>query len=80
MVRKNKPAKPTRRKPVTRRTIRLPQGCSPSAKLAALDVLADMEGIKPIDDPSTMVAPFWPKEESADSIVEAVRALRRQGK
>lgn len=65
---------------VSRYGDRLPQGCTPAEKLAYLEALARRHGVKPIDDPVTMVADFWPARETADELVNAVRALRRQGK
>jgi hypothetical protein len=58
---------------------RLPQGCTPAEKRAALEALAERHGVRPIDDPSAMIADFWPPWESADEIVTAIRALRREG-
>jgi hypothetical protein len=65
---------------VSRRGNQLPQGCTPTEKRAYLEALARLRGVKPIDDPATMVADFWPAQESADDFVAAVRALRRQAK
>jgi hypothetical protein len=56
---------------------RLPQGCTPAEKRAALEALAEMNGVEPISNPAEMTADFWPPEESADEIVSAIRALRR---
>ena len=58
-------------------TNRLPQGCSPAKKRAALEMLAEMHGVKPIDNPAGMTAPFWPNDESTDEMLAALRAIRR---
>jgi hypothetical protein len=63
---------------LTRKGGRLPQGCTPAEKRAALEMLAEMSGVRPIDDPASMTAKFWPADEDADMIVAAIRALRRQ--
>src|SRR3989338_3676473 len=63
---------------VSRSNGRLPQGCTPAQKRAYLKALADLHNVQPIKDPATMVAAFWPADESADDLVNAVRALRRQ--
>lgn len=49
----------------------LPQGCSPAEKLAALEALAELQGIKPIDDPREMIGDFWPENESVDEFLAA---------
>ena len=59
---------------------RLPQGVAPAEKLAALEALAALHGVEPIQDPRTMVAPFWPPEEDTDEMVSALRELRRRGR
>ena len=59
---------------------RFPQGCTPAQKLAALKAHADLNGIKPVMDPETMMATFWPADESVDEFIAAIRGLRRQGK
>ena len=58
----------------------LPQGCTPAEKRAALEKLAELSGVRPINDPKSMIANFWPADEDADMIVTAIRALRRQRK
>jgi hypothetical protein len=58
---------------------RLPQRCTPAEKRAALEALAARHGVRPIDDPSAMIAAFWPPDESAEEIVTAIRSLRREG-
>jgi hypothetical protein len=63
---------------VSRKGGRLPQGCTPAEKRAALEALAEMHGVRPIEDPAAMAAEFWPDEETADEIMTALRALRRQ--
>jgi hypothetical protein len=55
---------------------RLPQGCTPAEKRAALEALAGMNGVEPISNPAEMTADFWPAGESADDIVTSIRALR----
>lgn len=62
---------------LTRSGGKLPQGCSPAEKLAAFEMLAEMQGIQPIQDTKAMTAEFWPAKETADDLVAAVRALRR---
>jgi len=63
------------------RTRKLPQGCTPAEKLAAIKALADLHGVHPVEDPESMMAPgFWPEHESVDEFVDVIRALRRQGK
>jgi hypothetical protein len=57
---------------------KLPQRCPPAEKLAALEKLAELSGIQPIDDPRSMIAGFWPANEDADTIIAAIRNLRRQ--
>ena len=57
---------------------KLPQGCTPAEKRAALEALANLRGVQPIADPATMAADFWPAEESVDEMVNAIRALRRE--
>jgi hypothetical protein len=59
---------------------KLPQHCPPEEKLAALEKLAELSGVQPIDDPRSMIAAFWPADEDADTIIAAIRKLRRQGK
>ena len=63
---------------VSRRNGQLPQGCTPAQKRACLQALADIHNVQPIQDPAAMVAAFWPADESADDVVNALRALRRQ--
>ena len=58
----------------------LPQGVTPAEKRAALEALAKLHGIQPIDDPTMMTATFWPPDETAEQIVSAIRALRHEGK
>lgn len=57
----------------------LPLGVSPEEKRQALEALADSHGVGLVQDPRAMVADFWPKHETAADMVEAIRALRRQG-
>jgi hypothetical protein len=59
---------------------RLPQGVPPAEKRAAVEALAELHGVGPVEDPRRMAAPFWPAGESADEIVSAIRELRRKGK
>jgi hypothetical protein len=59
---------------------RLPQGCTPAEKRAALEAVAEMNGVEPISNPAEMTADFWPSEKSADEIVAAIRTLRRDRK
>ena len=68
---------PTKRKhpPAPTRRAKSP----PSEKLAELLAHAAQHGIKPIVDPDTMRADFWPAGESVDDFVAAVRDLRRRG-
>ncbi len=63
---------------VSRNNGQLPQGCTPAQKQAYVKALADLHNVGPIRDPATMTAAFWPAEETADDIVTAIRALRRQ--
>jgi hypothetical protein len=57
-----------------------PQRFTSAERLAELLAHAERRGIKPISDPDTMMADFWPPEESIDEFIAAVRALRRQGR
>jgi hypothetical protein len=91
VVRKAKPVKPRLpRQKKTGRGIQPPpasqangpllQGVRPAEKLAALDRLAERDGIGPVTDPDDLIAPFWPADETADDLVTAIRDLRRQGR
>jgi hypothetical protein len=56
----------------------LPQGCSPTEKRAALEMFAEMHGVKPIDNPAQMKASFWPADESTEKMLAAFRAIRQR--
>ena len=43
------------------------------------DVVAEQQGVKPIDNPEELFADFWPKEETAAQFIHSVREWRRQG-
>jgi hypothetical protein len=44
-----------------------------------LDALAARQGVKPIVNVDQLYADFWPKDETADQIIEAVRRWSREG-
>jgi len=69
MVRKSNPAQ---LRPEKKRNIPLPPPID-------VDALAVQQGVKPIDNPKDLAADFWPEDEMADQIVEAIRQWRREG-
>jgi hypothetical protein len=70
--------KPRPRRKSPRRSSKPVPQTTPAARRAALEAQMERKGIKPIDDPDTMTADFWPADETADEVIEAVRALRRR--
>jgi hypothetical protein len=42
-------------------------------------VFIAQQGTKPITDPSTLYADFWPEDETADDFIAAYRQWRREG-
>ncbi|HJT75646.1 MAG TPA: hypothetical protein VJ739_00435 [Gemmataceae bacterium] len=44
------------------------------------EALAVQQGVKPIANPEELFADFWPAEETADQLVQAVRRWRREGR
>ena len=44
-----------------------------------LEELAREQGVHPIEDPSSLVADFWPEDETADEFIAAVQAWRHEG-
>lgn len=43
-----------------------------------IEALAAAQGVRPIDDPASLVFEDWPEDESADDFIAAVRAWRRE--
>jgi hypothetical protein len=43
-----------------------------------LEALAAAQGVRPIDDPASLVFEDWPEDESADDFIAAVRESRRE--
>ena len=44
-----------------------------------IEELAAEQGVKPVTDLKSLVADFWPEDETADDFIAAVRAWRREG-
>jgi hypothetical protein len=47
---------------------------SAAERLAAL---ARAQGVSPVTNPEKLLGTFWPKDETADELIEAVKAWRR---
>lgn len=45
----------------------------------SLEELAQQQGVKPVTNLDDLVADFWPKDESVDDFISAVRQWRREG-
>jgi hypothetical protein len=69
---KRKPPAPKPRRPPRRSTSLLLRAIDPAA-------LAAQQGVKPIANPQELFADFWPADETADQVVDAVRRWRREG-
>ncbi len=44
-----------------------------------LAALLAAQGVRPIENPETLIFPEWPEDESADDFIAAVREWRREG-
>ncbi|MBI3412293.1 MAG: hypothetical protein HY040_28575 [Planctomycetes bacterium] len=66
----------TRKKPASHS--RTTSGQRPK-KINAVAVAA-AQGVQPIENPQEALAPFWPKEESADDLNKAVKRWRKEGR
>jgi hypothetical protein len=42
----------------------------------SLDRLAEEQGVKPVTDVAELLGNFWPEDESADDVIQTVRAWR----
>ncbi len=46
---------------------------------ARLEELARQQGVSPIEDPSTLIADFWPEDETVEDFLAALEAWHREG-